>query len=139
MATINLGAVGFTARGAYDAATTYAKQDIVTYDNNSYVSIVASNTGVTPGTDATKWEIFTQGISTSATPTNGVWYYDGTNVVSLAPGSANQVLRINSSNQLEWADDDARTGVKVANLLHGRSREVYRRTCLLYTSDAADE
>lgn len=128
MATINLGAVGFTARGAYDAATTYAKQDIVTYDNNSYVSLVASNTGVTPGTDATKWEIFTQGISTSATPTNGVWYYDGTNVVSLAPGSANQVLRINSSNQLEWADDDARTGVKVANLLHGRSREVYRRT-----------
>ena len=94
MATINLGAVGFTARGAYDAATTYAKQDIVTYDNNSYVSIVASNTGVTPGTDATKWEIFTQGISTSATPTNGVWYYDGTNVVSLAPGSANQVLPI---------------------------------------------
>lgn len=177
MATIDLGTIAFTPRGAYSGTTAYNKQDIVTYDNSTWVCVakdtfnhrgaydalftyntddVVTDNGITyramsdglvgvnpvgaaatdwivitisaPGSNPARWELFTQGIPVSSSPTNGIWYYDGSQVVSLAPGDENQVLRINSSNQLEWGPDDARSGNRVANLLHGRSREVYRRT-----------
>lgn len=178
MATIELGTIAITFKGAYDFTTSYAKQDVVTHNGSTwicvnkdtftykgsfdpsfsyakddvvdesgtkYISITDANSGNTPSTSPAnwtaytivspgttsvpaRWELFTAGIDVSNTPTNGIWYYDGSQVVSLAPGDENQVLRVNSSNQLEWGPDDARSGVRVANLLHGRSRECYRRT-----------
>lgn len=47
MATVNLGTIGFTFRGAYDAAVAYNKQDVVTEGVDTYVSLIASNTGTT--------------------------------------------------------------------------------------------
>jgi alpha-tubulin suppressor-like RCC1 family protein len=120
MATINLGTIGFTFRGAYDAATTYSKQDIVTEGVDTYISLIDSNTGTTPGTDATKWSIFTNGIGQgTGTPAGGIWYYDGTSVQSIAPTSANQVLRVDEATNLPvWTEDDQRSSVRVANLNH---------------------
>jgi alpha-tubulin suppressor-like RCC1 family protein len=128
VATINLGTIGFTFRGVYDAAVTYAKQDIVREGVDTYVSLVDSNTANTPSTSATQWAVFTQGIGqNTGTNNGGVWYFDGTNVVSLAPGSANEVLRIGSSGNPEWAIDDSRSGVRVANLPSGRSQMIYNK------------
>jgi len=118
MATINLGTIGFTYRGVYDAATTYSKQDIVKEGSDTYVSLVDSNTGTTPGTDPTKWEVFTAGIGQgTGTPAGGIWYYDGSGVQVAAPTDANQVLRIDETTNLPvWTADDQRSGQRVANL-----------------------
>lgn len=42
-------------RGNWLVGTTYAQFDGVTYNNQAWVSLIAGNVGVTPGTDATKW------------------------------------------------------------------------------------
>lgn len=132
MPTINLGTIGFTYRGTYNAAAVYNKQDIVKQSNDTYVSLVDANTGTTPGTDATKWEIFTTGIGqNTGTANGGIWYYDGSNVVSLAPGDANSVLRIGSSGNPEWSLDDSRTSVKVSNLCFGRCQQSYRKHAVI--------
>jgi len=46
--------LGYTPRGAYDAATTYATDEVVTYNGNLYASIISSNTGNLP-TDTNYW------------------------------------------------------------------------------------
>ena len=56
MATVNLGRVGFVPKGEYSASTEYVKFDTVTYGSNTYVAW-ATVTGVTPGTDDTKWKL----------------------------------------------------------------------------------
>ena len=42
--TVNLGKIAFTWKGTYAAGTTYAKQDVVAYNGNTYISLVDSNT-----------------------------------------------------------------------------------------------
>lgn len=137
MATINLGTIGFTFRGAYDAATTYSKQDIVTEGVDTYISLIDSNTGTTPGTDATKWVIFTNGIGQgTGTPAGGIWYYDGTSVQSIAPTSADQVLRVDEATNLPvWTADDQRSSVRVANLPGGNT--ISYRFCAVIMEDGA--
>lgn len=49
-----IGRVGFVPRGDYDPETEYHKYDVVIDDGNSYVA-KTTVTGVTPGTDETKW------------------------------------------------------------------------------------
>lgn len=45
----------FRNAGTYDAAIAYEANDVVKYASARYIAVAAS-TGVTPGTDATKWE-----------------------------------------------------------------------------------
>lgn len=132
MATVNLGTIGFTFRGAYDAAVAYNKQDVVTEGVDTYVSLIASNTGTTPGTDATKWAVFTSGIGQgTGTPAGGIWYYDGTGVQSIAPTDANQVLRVDEATNLPvWTADDQRSNVRVANLPSGNTHS-YRHCAVI--------
>ena len=42
MATVNIGNIKFTWKGAYNASTAYAVDDIVSNDGSSYVCILAS-------------------------------------------------------------------------------------------------
>ena len=56
MATVNQGRVGFVPKGEYNPSTQYVKFDTVTYGSNTYVAW-ATVTGVTPGTDETKWKL----------------------------------------------------------------------------------
>jgi len=46
--------LGYTPRGAYNAATTYATDEVVTYNGSLYASIIDSNTGNLP-TDTNYW------------------------------------------------------------------------------------
>ncbi|MGB9104045.1 MAG: collagen-like protein, partial [Terriglobales bacterium] len=50
---------GYTWKGAWSAAAAYAAYDCVSYNGSSYVAL-AANTNVTPGTDATKWDLLAQ-------------------------------------------------------------------------------
>lgn len=40
---------------AYSAATTYNSGDLVTYENKNYEAVASGFSGVTPGTDASRW------------------------------------------------------------------------------------
>ena len=70
MATINLGAIKFNWKGAYNSSTTYAVDDVVSSGGNSYVCIQAhSNQAV--GNATAYWNIM------SSAGTNGT---DGTDL-----------------------------------------------------------
>ena len=45
------------AKGIYNGATKYVRNDLVNYNGNAYVCIVASSTGVLP-TNTTNWQLF---------------------------------------------------------------------------------
>ncbi|MGN8113304.1 hypothetical protein [Labrys sp. 22185] len=47
----------WNARGDWAAGTTYAKQDLVTYNGSSWLSRVDANTGNTPTTAAAQWQL----------------------------------------------------------------------------------
>ena len=77
MATINLGAIKFNWKGAYNNGTTYAVDDVVSSGGNSYVCIQAhSNQAV--GNATAYWNIM------SAKGTNGTDGSDGTDGTNLA-------------------------------------------------------
>ena len=59
MANYTIGRIGLNPRGAYNAATTYARLDVVTYAGSSYVALEAA-TGVAP-TNAGTWMLLAQG------------------------------------------------------------------------------
>jgi hypothetical protein len=48
---------GHTNRGAYNSGTSYNTADIVTYGGQTWVSLVSSNVGVTPGTNGADWTL----------------------------------------------------------------------------------
>ena len=54
---------GFTWRNAYSNVITYSLYDCVSYMGSSYVCIFNGVTGVTPGTDNTKWNLLAQGAT----------------------------------------------------------------------------
>lgn len=98
---------GYAWRGAWAAPTAYSAYDTVSYSGSSYVA-VASSTGVTPGTDGTKWSLLAQQGSGTGTVNGGAagqlsYYASSTNALSgnananisngtLTLGSANTVL-----------------------------------------------
>ena len=105
MATINLGAIKFNWKGAYNSSTTYAVDDVVSSGGNSYVCIQAhSNQAV--GNATAYWNIMssagtngTDGTDVGATLTTqgDILYRDGSGLQRLPKGTAGQVLRMNSS------------------------------------------
>ena len=62
---------GYTWRGAWSGATAYSAYETVSYSGSSYVA-VASSTGVTPGTDGTKWALLAQQGSGTGTVNGGI-------------------------------------------------------------------
>lgn len=64
------GVPGLTWRGAWAAATVYAVDDAVTYDNSSYRRLVAGTTATAPSADATNWELIAaKGVADDASLT----------------------------------------------------------------------
>jgi Collagen triple helix repeat (20 copies) len=54
------GAPGLSFQGAYAAGSTYALNDVVTYQGSSFVSLTGGNRGNTPGV-AAQWSVLAQG------------------------------------------------------------------------------
>ena len=104
MATINLGAIKFNWKGAYNNGTTYAVDDVVSSGGNSYVCIQAS-TGNAVGNATAYWNIMSSAgtngsngtdIGTTITTQGDILYRDGSGLQRLAKGTAGQVLQMNS-------------------------------------------
>ena len=102
MATINLGAIKFNWKGAYNSSTTYAVDDVVSSGGNSYVCIQAhSNQAV--GNATAYWNIMS---SAGTNGTNGDTFGLANNEIAfktnagaldgIAIGSAGQALKVNS-------------------------------------------
>ena len=91
-----------TWKGTYAGGTAYVVNDVVSYNGNSYICILAS-TGNLP-TDTTYWKPSAKGsdLGDGATALD-MAYYDGSNWVRQAIGTANQAFKVNSSaNGLEF-------------------------------------
>jgi hypothetical protein len=56
--------------GAWSSSTTYALDDAVSYDGSSYISLT-TNTGVTPGTNSSDWQMLAQAGAAGAQGTQG--------------------------------------------------------------------
>ena len=107
MATINLGAIKFNWKGAYNNSTAYAVDDVVSSGGNSYVCIQAS-TGNAVGNATAYWNIMSSAGSNGTNGTNGtdvgttlttqgdILYRDGSGLQRLPKGTAGQVLQMNS-------------------------------------------
>ena len=107
MATINLGAIKFNWKGAYNSSTSYAVDDVVSSGGNSYVCIQAhSNQAV--GDATAYWNIMSAKGTNGTNGTNGtdltstlttqgdILYRDGSGLQRLPKGTAGQVLQMNS-------------------------------------------
>lgn len=100
MATINLGNIKFKWQGAYNGATSYTLDDVVSYNGSSYICIQAS-TGNLP-TDTAYWEQMSQAgtngsdgtdLSTTLTTQGDILYRDGSGLQRLGAGTSGQLLQ----------------------------------------------
>ena len=99
MATINLGSIKFKWQGAYNGATAYTVDDVVSYNGSSYICILAS-TGNLP-TNTTYWEQMSSAgtngtngtdLGTTLTTQGDIVYRDASGLARLGAGTSGQVL-----------------------------------------------
>ena len=101
MATINLGAIKFNWKGAYNSSTTYAVDDVVSSGGNSYVCIQAFNIKAV-GNATAYWNIMSSAgtngtngtdLGTTLTTQGDLLYRDGSGLQRLPKGTAGQVIK----------------------------------------------
>ena len=104
MATVNLGNIKFNWKGTYNAGTTYAIDDVVSYNGSSYVCIAAT-TGNLPTVTA-KWDVMSSAgtngtngtdVGTTITTQGDILYRDASGLARLGYGTAGQVLQTGGS------------------------------------------
>ena len=108
MATINLGAIKFNWKGAYNSSTSYAVDDVVSSGGNSYVCIQAhSNQAV--GNATAYWNIMSSAGTNGTNGSNGtdvgtvittqgdILYRDGSGLARLPAGTSGQLLKSGGS------------------------------------------
>ena len=101
MATINLGRVKPVFRGAYDASTAYVIDDIVTYQNETYIAITAT-TGNLPTVTSNWTKLAAKGtdgtdVGTTLTTQGDILYRDASGLARLGAGTSGQVLQTGGS------------------------------------------
>ena len=98
MATINLGAIKFNWKGAYNNGTAYTVDDVVSSAGSSYVCIAASTGNAV--SNGTYWQVMAQGgtdLTSTITTQGDVLYRDGSGLARLAAGTSGQVLTTGGS------------------------------------------
>ncbi|BAQ87756.1 putative carbohydrate binding domain containing protein [uncultured Mediterranean phage uvMED] len=116
MATLNLGAIRYNWKGAYDGSAAYVVNDVVSANGNSYICIQAG-TGQAVGNATAYWNIMSSAGTNGTNGSNGtdvgtvittqgdILYRDGSGLQRLAKGTAGKALLMNSSaNAPEWGD-----------------------------------
>ena len=115
MATINLGAIKFNWKGAYNSSTSYAVDDVVSSGGNSYVCIQAhSNQAVgnataywnimsSAGTNGSNGSTGAEGGTTTLTTRGDILYRGASNVARLPKGTQGYVLK-QGANDPEWGE-----------------------------------
>ena len=140
MASINLGKIAFKWQGAYAVGTTYASQDVVSFNGDSFVCLADGTIGVEPVAGAS-WALFAQGTSGVSATAGEVIYNDGTGLVALPAGTSGQVLAISPVTALPvWADPDVRSSTRVkalpASSSRGKQIQTYRRHGVIMNDDS---
>ena len=96
MATINLGAIKFNWKGAYNNSTAYAVDDVVSSGGSSYVCILASTGNAV--SNGTYWSVMAQAgtngtdVGTTLTTQGDILYRDGSGLQRLGAGTNGQAL-----------------------------------------------
>jgi len=102
MATINLGAIKFNWKGAYNSGNSYAVDDVVSSGGNSYVCIQAHSTAQAVGNATAYWNIMSSAgtngtngtdVGTTITTQGDILYRDGSGLQRLAAGTSGQFLK----------------------------------------------
>ena len=106
MATINLGAIKFNWKGAYNSGTAYVIDDVVSSGGSSYICVASSIGNAV--SDTSYWAVMAQAgtdIGTTLTTQGDVLYRDGSGLQRLAKGTSSQTLAMNSgATAPEWVD-----------------------------------
>ena len=101
MATVNLGAIKFNWKGAYNNSTAYAVDDVVSSGGSSYICILASQGNAV--SNGTYWNVMSQAgtdgtnVATTLTTQGDILYRDGSGLQRLPKGAAGQVLKMNAA------------------------------------------
>ncbi len=114
MATINLGSIKFNWKGAYNGATAYAVDDVVSSGGSSYVCILASTGNAV--SNGTYWELMSSAgtngtdgsdgtdVGTTLTTQGDILYRDGSGLQRLAKPSSDKILQNTSGGVLSYID-----------------------------------
>ena len=103
MATVNLGAIKFNWKGAFNNSTAYAVDDVVSSGGSSYVCILASQGNAV--SNGTYWNQMsaagTNGtdLSTTLTTQGDILYRDGSGLQRLGAGTSGNALVTKGSGQ----------------------------------------
>ena len=104
MATVTLGNIKLNWKGAYNAGTAYAIDDVVSYNGSSYVAKTAT-TGNLPTVTA-NWDLMSQAgtngtngtdLTTTLTTQGDIVYRDGSGLARLGAGTSGQFLKTQGS------------------------------------------
>jgi hypothetical protein len=125
MATVNLGAIKFNWKGAYNNSTAYVVDDVVSSGGSSYVCILASQGNAV--SNGTYWNIMssagTNGTNgtdlTSTLTTRGDIVYKGASALTRLPkGTAGYYLK-QGANDPEWGE--VASGGKFGQIIYTES------------------
>ena len=112
MTTISLGKVAFTWQSTYNASSTYMKQDVVSYNGDSFVCVLDNTMGVTPTDASAAWDLFAQGTAGISNSSGQIIYNNGSGLVALPAGALGQVLTVGPTGLPVWATPEIRSGTK---------------------------
>lgn len=106
IATIDLGKIKFKWRGAYNAATAYSVDDVVSHQGSSFVCL-APTTGNAPLVGSSFWELMALGGNPSnIMAAQGDLLVRGQNGLErLALGAAGRVLSVGQNGMPIWKDE----------------------------------
>ena len=111
----NLVTTGFNYRSTYSGATTYNIGDVVRYVSSSYVQLKDRQLNVTPGTDATVWQLLAQGDTGAVLTTRGdLLYQDASQSARLPIGISGSVLTTSGTEPV-WSNAEGANVIYVAN------------------------
>ena len=109
MATLNLGRIKPVFRGAYNSATAYVVDDIVTSGGETFICILASTGNAT--SNATYWTKLAEkgldgtDVGTTLTTQGDVLYRDGSGLARLGAGTSGQFLKtLGTGANPAWGD-----------------------------------
>ena len=125
MAVINLGAIKFNWKGAYNNSTAYAVDDVVSSSGNSYVCIQASQ-GNAVGNATAYWNIMSSAgtngsngtdLSSTLSTRGDLLFKNASALARLAKGTEGQVLG-QGANDPAWVNGSAKTLTTQGDILY---------------------
>lgn len=134
MGTISLGKVALTWRGEYDAALTYARQDVVHFDGTAFICLIDDTNDVEPSTGVPFWQVFAAGVpTTNLAPAGTLYYVDAGG--ELAPltadaADAGKLLVFGDDGLPSWQVSSNRPALRVKRLEKTPSRMSHHRVIM---------